>query len=46
LKQRRECKTFIKKRILANGIIIAHRQVVALQVPESIVEELIRGKAR
>jgi acyl-CoA thioesterase FadM len=37
-------KVVIQEWILANGIITVRGEVVAVQVPESLVEELIKGK--
>jgi acyl-CoA thioesterase FadM len=37
-------KVIIEEWILANGIITVRGEVVAVQVPESMVEELVRGK--
>jgi len=34
----------IEEWILANGIISVRGEVVAVQVPESMVEELLKGK--
>jgi acyl-CoA thioesterase FadM len=38
-------KVVIEEWILANGIITVRGEVVAVQVPEQMVEELVRGKA-
>ena len=37
-------KVVIEEWILANGVITVRGEVVAVQVPESMVEELVRGK--
>jgi acyl-CoA thioesterase FadM len=37
-------KVVIEEWILANGIITVRGEVVAVQVPESMVEELVKGK--
>ncbi|HJR81361.1 MAG TPA: hotdog domain-containing protein, partial [Anaerolineales bacterium] len=37
-------KVVIEEWILANGVITVRGQVVAVQVPEALVEELMRGK--
>jgi acyl-coenzyme A thioesterase PaaI-like protein len=37
-------KVIIEEWILANGIVTVHGEVIAVQVPESLVEELIKGK--
>ena len=37
-------KVIIEEWILTNGVITVRGEVVAVQVPESMVEELVRGK--
>jgi acyl-CoA thioesterase FadM len=37
-------KVIIEEWILANGMITVRGEVIAVQVPESLVEELVRGK--
>lgn len=37
-------KVIIEEWILANGIITVRGEVIAVQVPESMVEELVNGK--
>ena len=37
-------KVVIEEWILANGVITVRGEVVAVQVPESMVEELVKGK--
>ena len=37
-------KVVIEEWILANGVITVRGEVVAVQVPESLVEELVKGK--
>jgi acyl-CoA thioesterase FadM len=37
-------KVVIEEWILANGVVTVRGEVVAVQVPESMVEELVRGK--
>ena len=37
-------KVIIEEWILANGVITVHGEVIAVQVPESMVEELVKGK--
>ena len=36
-------KVIIEEWILANGIVTVRGEVVAVQVPKSIVEELVKG---
>ena len=44
VKQHSGRKVVIEEWILANGIITVRGEVVAVQVPESMVEELLKGK--
>jgi acyl-CoA thioesterase FadM len=37
-------KVVIEEWILANGIITVRGEVLAVQVPESMMEELVKGK--
>lgn len=37
-------KVIVEEWIVANGIITVRGQVIAVQVPESLVEELLKGK--
>jgi hypothetical protein len=37
-------KVVIEEWILANGLITVRGELVAVQVPESMVEELVKGK--
>jgi hypothetical protein len=37
-------KVVIEEWIIANGIIAVRGELVAVQVPESLVEELVKGK--
>ena len=37
-------KVVIEEWILANGVITVRGEVIAVQVPESMVEELVKGK--
>jgi acyl-CoA thioesterase FadM len=44
VKELKERKVVIEEWILANGLITVRGEVVAVQVPESMVEELVKGK--
>jgi len=44
VKEHKGRKVVIEEWILANGVITVRGEVVAVQVPESMVEELIKGK--
>lgn len=37
-------KVVIEEWILANGVITVRGEVIAVQVPESMVDELVKGK--
>lgn len=44
VKERKGRKVVIEEWILANGLITVRGELVAVQVPESMVEELVKGK--
>ncbi|HSO13081.1 MAG TPA: hypothetical protein VLT51_11950, partial [Anaerolineales bacterium] len=44
VKEHKGRKVVIEEWILANGVITVRGEVVAVQVPESLVEELLKGK--
>ena len=44
VKELKERKVIIEAWIIANGAITVRGEVVAVQVPESLVEELVKGK--
>ncbi len=44
VKEHKGRKVVIEEWILANGVITVHGEVIAVQVPESMVEELVKGK--
>jgi len=44
VKEHKGRKVVIEEWILANGVITVRGEVVAVQVPESMVEELVKGK--
>ncbi len=44
VKEHKGRKVIIEEWILANGVITVRGEVVAVQVPESMVEELLKGK--
>lgn len=44
VKELKERKVVIEEWILANGVITVRGEVVAVQVPEAMVEELVKGK--
>jgi hypothetical protein len=44
IKELKGRKVIIEEWIIANGEITVRGEVVAVQVPESLVEELVKGK--
>ena len=44
VKELKERKVIIEEWIVVNGVITVRGEVVAVQVPQSMVEELVRGK--
>jgi acyl-coenzyme A thioesterase PaaI-like protein len=44
VKSMRERKVVIEEWILASGVITVRGEVIAVQVPQSMVEELVKGK--
>jgi acyl-CoA thioesterase FadM len=44
VKEHKGRKVVIEEWILANGVVTVRGEVVAVQVPESLVEELWKGK--
>jgi acyl-coenzyme A thioesterase PaaI-like protein len=44
VKELKERKVVIEEWILANGVTTVRGEVVAVQVPESMIEELVKGK--
>ncbi len=44
IKELKERKVVIEEWILANGVITVRGEVVAVQVPEFVLEELLKGK--
>jgi hypothetical protein len=44
VKEHKGRKVVIEEWIVANGVVTVRGEVVAVQVPASLVEELLRGK--